>query len=120
MFLFRVFLHATAEGSGITHVVHAALQPDTYHTTALANGLEGRGEFYLADVVTFNLTLHDVLMQLGEDLWGKDILTKDAVVLFLTIFVSDTEEILCIAGLGFLDHRTDIEYRAVLVFPYTV
>ena len=71
-------------------------------------------------MVTFNLTLHDVLMQLGEDLWSKDILTEDAVVLFLTIFVSDTEEILCIAGLGFLDHRTDIEHRAVLVFPHTV
>ena len=71
-------------------------------------------------MIAINLFLHDILMQLGKDLRGKDILTKDAIILLLTILVAHTQKLLGITGLGFLQHRRDIEKGAGLVLPDTV
>ena len=70
-------------------------------------------------MVAIDLFLHDVFMELGKDLRGEDILPKDAVIFFHTVFITYPKEFLRIAGLGFLVHRSHIENGVILVFPDT-
>ena len=58
-------------------------------------------------------------MQLGKDLRREDILAKDTIVLFLTLLVADTQELLGITGLWLLVHHRDIEDGPILVLPDT-
>ena len=104
---------------GITHVIHTTLQADTHHTRALTHRLQRRSQLNLRDMITLNLLLHDILMQLRKDLRCQDILSEHTVKFFHTLLVPHTQELLGITGLGFLLHHSHIENGMILVLPDT-
>ena len=59
-------------------------------------------------------------MQLGKDLRREDILSKDTIILFLPLFVANTQELLGVTGFRFLMHHVNIEDGIILVLPNTV
>ena len=102
---------------GVAHVVHTTLKTDTHHARTLTDRLEGRSQFDLGDMITLDLLLHDVLMELCEDLRRKDVLSEDTVKFFHTIFITYPQEFLGIACLGFLVHDSHVEDGVILVLP---
>ena len=102
-----VFYDRADEGMGIPHVIHPTLQPHTHHTTPLTHCFQRRRQLNLRDMITLDLLLHDILMQLRKNLGREDILSKHTVKFFHTFLVAHAQEFLGITGLGFLLHHID-------------
>ena len=103
----------------IAHVVHTALQANAHYTRTLTNRFQGGSEFNFRGMITLEFLLHDVLMELGKDLWCQDVLSEYTVKFLHPILVSYAQELFSVAGLGFLLHHGHIEDGMLLVFPDT-